>query len=283
MPKNAITDYSTTAASNTDVGGVGIAGTNAISNADDAFREIMSHLAETNAGTSPWADTMTIGDAADLTKEFRFEASGITAGQTRVLTVPDANITLTGGNPPTNDGAALGTTVLGWSDLHLASGAVINAANGDAVITHSSGIWTVSTGDLRVTTAGTNAASVVTVGGTQTLTSKTLTDPAIVGAVKEDVYVISDGAAFEIDPSNGTIQTITLGASRTPAATNFASGESVTLRIADGSAYTITWTTVGVVWVGGSAPTLATSGYTIVELWKDGTTIYGAHVGDVAS
>jgi len=285
MAKNAITDYSTTAASNTDVGGVNVQGTAAISNADDAFRELMSHLAETNAGTSPWADTMTIGDAADLTKEFRFEASGITAGQTRVLTVPDANITLTGGNPPTNDGAALGTTALGWSDLHLATGAVIDAGNGNAVITHSSGIWTVSTGDLRVTTAGTNAASVVTVGGTQTLTSKTLTDPAIVGAVKEDVYTITDGAAFEIDPSNGTIQTIDLLTSnRTPAATNFASGESVTLRISDGAgAYTITWSTVGVVWVGGSAPTLATSGYTIVELWKDGSTIYGAHVGDVAS
>jgi len=283
MAKDTIPSYSATAASNTDVGGVGIAGTNAISNADDAFREIMSHLKEASAGTSPVEDTWTFGDPADLTKRFRFDGGSVTAGQTRVLTVPDANITLTGGNPPTNDGAALGTTALGWSDLFLATGAVIDAGNGNAVITHSSGIWTVSTGDLRVTTAGTNAASVVTVGGTQTLTAKTLTDPAIVGAVKEDVYTITDGAAFEIDPSNGTIQTITLTASRTPAATNFASGESVTLRIADGTAYTITWSTVGVVWVGGSAPTLATSGYTIVELWKDGSTIYGAHVGDVAS
>ena len=38
----------------------------------------------------------------------------------------------------------------------------------------------------------------------------------------------------------------------------------------------------GVVWVGGSAPTLATTGYTVVELWKVGSTIYGAHTGDVA-
>lgn len=122
MAKNAVTDYSTTAASNTDVGGVGIAGTNAISNADDAFREIMSHLAETNAGTSPWADTMTIGDAADLTKEFRFEASGITAGQTRVLTVPDSNGTLlTTGNSPTL-GSLEGLT-LGAGDMLYATAA----------------------------------------------------------------------------------------------------------------------------------------------------------------
>lgn len=77
-------------------------------------------------------------------------------------------------SPSSNDGAALGTTALGWADLHFATGATINVANGNAVITHSSGIFTVSTGDLRVTTAGTNAASVVTVGGTQSLTNKKL-------------------------------------------------------------------------------------------------------------
>jgi hypothetical protein len=81
--------------------------------------------------------------------------------------------------PATDDALALGTTALRFSDLHLATGALINVANGDAVITHSSGIFTVSPGDLRVTTAGINSASVVTVGGTQTLTSKTLTSPTL--------------------------------------------------------------------------------------------------------
>ena len=93
-------------------------------------------------------------------------------------------------SPATTDAVALGSTSKMWSDLFLASGAVINADNGNAVITHSSGIWTVSTGDLRVTTAGTNTASVVTVGGTQTLTNKTLTAPVVnspTGIVKGDV------------------------------------------------------------------------------------------------
>ncbi|MGD9506931.1 MAG: hypothetical protein AB7O95_01880 [Geminicoccaceae bacterium] len=108
------------------------------------------------------------------------------------------------------------------------------------------------------------------------------TDPVITGAIKEDVHTITDGAAFEIDPGNGSIQIVTLGANRTPAASNFQAGESVTLMIADGTSYAITWSTVAVVWVGGSAPTLATSGYTVVELWKVGSTIYGAHTGDVA-
>jgi hypothetical protein len=76
--------------------------------------------------------------------------------------------------PSANDGSTLGSTTLGWSDLHLATGALINVANGDAVITHSTGIFTVSTGDLRVTSAGTNAASVATLNGTQELDNKTL-------------------------------------------------------------------------------------------------------------
>lgn len=81
--------------------------------------------------------------------------------------------------PDTNDGGALGVSGGAWSDLFLASGAVINFAAANVVVTHSSGILTVGTGDLRVTTAGSNTASVVTVGGTQTLTNKTLTNPAI--------------------------------------------------------------------------------------------------------
>jgi len=119
----------------------------------------------------------------------------------------------------------------------------------------------------------------------QTFTAvQTLTDPAIIGTILEDIYTISDGAAFEIDPGNGSVQLITLGANRTPKATNFAAGESVTLMVDDGSAYTLTWTdstwgTGGVKWTGGSAPTLATSGYTVLQFWKVSTQIYGALVG----
>ena len=128
-------------------------------------------------------------------------------------------------------------------------------------------------------------------GATWTLdspvSSKTFIDPAITGTILEDIFTITDGAAFEVDPGNGSIQLITLGASRTPKATNFAAGESVTLMVNDGTAYTLTWTdstwgTGGVVWVGGSAPTLATSGYTVIQFWKVSTQVYGARVGDVA-
>lgn len=131
------------------------------------------------------------------------------------------------------------------------------------------------------------ASGYATLTGTETLTNKTLTDPAITGTILEDIFTITDGAAFEIDPGNGSIQLITLGANRTPKATNFANGEAVTLMVNDGTAYTLTWTDAtfggsGVVWKtdGGVAPTLNTAGYTVIVLFEVGGQVYGARVGD---
>jgi hypothetical protein len=133
-------------------------------------------------------------------------------------------------------------------------------------------------------TAGTSTTQLATTEFVQTATGGLLTDPAITGCIKEDVYTITDGAAFEIDPGNGSVQIVTLGANRTPKATNFAAGESITLMVLDGTAYTITWTDAtfggsGVVWVGGSAPTLDVTKYTVIQLWKVGTQVYGVCPG----
>ena len=99
-------------------------------------------------------------------------------------------------------------------------------------------------------------------------------------AYKDSVYTITDGASVDIDPDNGGIQVWTLGANRSPTADNFDAGAKVMLMINDGSSYSITWPSVN--WVGGVAPTLATSGYSIIELWKVGTQLYGSYAGGVA-
>ena len=115
---------------------------------------------------------------------------------------------------------------------------------------------------------------------TDTLTNKTLTNPAIVGAVVEDVYAITDGSSVDLSPSNGSIQTWTLGANRTPVApTAWTAGQAMTLMVQDGTAYNVTWTSIPVTWLsgGGTPPILATSGYTAVVLWKVGTTYYGKY------
>lgn len=94
MAKESIVDYSTTPDLNTDIGGIDIQGTAQRSNFDNAYREGMAQLAEHNAGTSYVHDTWTYADPGTPTKRFRFDGGGITAGNTRVITMPDFNGTL---------------------------------------------------------------------------------------------------------------------------------------------------------------------------------------------
>jgi hypothetical protein len=124
---------------------------------------------------------------------------------------------------------------------------------------------------------------------TKTLTNKTLTAPAIsnltlTGSVVEDVYDFgTPGATPTLEPANGTIQTITLSVNAVWAADAFVAGESVTVMVDDGTAYTLDWDTNLVdQWIGGAAPTLPTTGYTVVVVWKVGTTVYASAIGDMS-
>lgn len=171
-----------------------------------------------------------------------------------------------------------------WEVAYIVSNPNGIAANTPNALTIGSGLTGGSFNGSAPVTIALDTSGLVTPSSTETLSNKTLTDPTIIGTIKEDVFTITDGAAFEIDPANGSIQLITLGANRTPKATNFLAGEAVTLMVLDGSAFTLTWTDAtfggsGVVWVGGTAPTLDTTKYTVIELWKVGTQVYGALVG----
>jgi hypothetical protein len=94
-------------------------------------------------------------------------------------------------------------------------------------------------------------------------------------------YTITDGGSVDIDPANGEVQLWTLGDNRTPTATNFANGQSVTLMIDDGTAYAITWTIVNK-WFGG-APTLSTTELTGIVLFKAGGVVYGAALSEITA
>ena len=98
-------------------------------------------------------------------------------------------------------------------------------------------------------------------------------------AINETIFAITDASSVALDPDNGMMQTWTLGANRT-ATDSLTTGQSMILIVtASSSNYTVTWPTM--TWVGGSAPTLGGATPTAIELFKIGSTLYGATVGNL--
>lgn len=120
---------------------------------------------------------------------------------------------------------------------------------------------------------GGNGGTAVTLNGVQTLTNKTLTNIVFDGSITEDVFTLTGTA---LNPANGTVQITTLSANTT-FTDSLSTGQSIILGIDDGSAYSVTWPTITWTTTPSQAPTLATTGYTWVTLWKVGTTLYGKY------
>ena len=262
------------------------------------------------AGDVPTLNQNTTGTAANVTGIVAVANGG--SGTATPSLVAGTNVTITGSWPNQTIAASGG----GGGGSGTVTDVSVVSANGFAgtvatstttpAITLSTSITGVLKGNGTAISAATAGTDYVTPTGTETLTNKTmvftsntltgvasvattqtltnktlttptLTNPIITGAITEDVFAVVDGASVDLDPGNGTIQYWSLGANRTATATNFVSGESMTLLVNDGTAYALTWPTI--TWVGGSAPILSTTGYTVVELWKITTILYGAIVG----
>ena len=259
-----------------------------ISTVGEQLREISNNTSLLASTGAPDGNTVPSQFAVKTYADNKF-LQGLTATLGQPISISDTSTVDSQGfqtrirNISLSVGTTAGTVAAG-DDSRLAG--ALSAATAattyqplDSDLTAIAALATASAGRSLLTLASVPSGALVGTSDTQTLSAKTL------GNLKETVYTITDGAAFEIDPANGPIQTITLGANRSPAATNFASGQSVKLKIDDGTAYAITWTTVGVVWIGqtagssGTAPTLGTTGWTHIELWKEGSIIYGALIG----
>jgi hypothetical protein len=205
-------------------------------------------------------------------------------------TINIASNTLTGvaplASPALSGTPTAPTAAANTNTTQLATTAFVHAERTNtATLTNKSLTSPTLTGTPTAPTAaaGTNTTQVATTAfvhaertNTATLTNKTL------GNYTETVFAVTDGSTVNLDPNNGPIQTWTLGANRTPGQANWAAGQSITLLVDDGTARTITWTTLAVVWKTdfGAAPVLQLTGFTVIVLWKVGTTIYGARVGN---
>ena len=107
---------------------------------------------------------------------------------------------------------------------------------------------------------GTSQVEAITSGRYSSTPARFTESVTFENAINENVY---NCTGTELDPDNGTMQYKVLGGNTT-LTESLTAGQSMLLMVDDGSSYAITWPTM--TWVGGSAPTLATSGYSCIEL-----------------
>tara|TARA_R110002167_G_C12702170_1_gene653692 strand:- start:5849 stop:6820 length:972 start_codon:yes stop_codon:yes gene_type:complete len=143
-----------------------------------------------------------------------------------------------------------------------------------------SGLPTLGTAAATDATAYATASQGSTADAALPKTGGAMTGDIVVKGVTETNFALS-GTTPAIDPTNGTIQTWTLSGASTPTfAAGWSANEGITMMINDGSASAITWPAMQ--WAGGSAPTLPTTGYGVVTIWKEGSVYYGVSAGDMS-
>ena len=137
--------------------------------------------------------------------------------------------------PSASNGAAIGSATVMWSDLFLASGAVVNFDNGDVTLTHAANLLTIAGGDVVVAgltsssaTAGigysTGAGGTVTqltskstgvtlntVTGIVTMNNAALAGDTTVAFTLTDSAIAATDAVVVIHESGGTIGAYSFG------------------------------------------------------------------------
>ncbi len=175
---------SSSPATNDNIGFINFQGNDSLGNITN-YGSIRGQIVDTTDGSEDGRITFMPMVAGTATAVFQADSAGLTITSGN-LVMPSGGIINWNASDVTITHAANSLSFAGASsgytfddDLLLPSAGVINFNAGNYTLTHSADVLTANK-DLRVTTAGTNAASVVTVDGTQTLGNKTLTTPTLI-------------------------------------------------------------------------------------------------------
>ena len=253
MPKNKISEYSTTNSSNTDIESINIDEGCAPSGINNAIRELMVHLKEFQTGSS--GDPLTVaggmfisggGSANTLTVTGILTASG--------GTIMSSTNTLSGSNIISGNINSSGTTNT-FSGGNILSGT--NTISGSAIISGN------------INSSGTNTFS-----GTQVISGGS----TFSGAAKGSLVTDNDGS---FDMTAGNNFTCTPTGTITLTFTNITSGQSGNILLVNGSNYTVSaaaTTKVGT----GVLTALSATGTYWVSYFSNGTNVYISATGALA-
>ena len=261
MAKTKISEYSTTAASNTDIDSTDINEGCAPSGINNAIRSLMAHLAVDYNATQAYTTTATAAGTTTLTVSSTL-LQFFTGSTTQTVVLPVVSTLATGQR---------------YEIHNNSSGAItVNSSGGNLVATVPAGITTVCT---CILITGTTAASwdadiqgftstvPVAQGGTgaATLAGANIavlnSAQTFTAAQRGTITVLTDGATITPDFAVTNNYSVTLGGNRTLAnPTNITAGQSGSIFVSqDGTgsrtlAYGTNWD-----FAGGTAPTLSTA------------------------